>query len=367
MDSNLTSSLIEELHVSEDLARFAANEAEGELKKAREILLNLLPNYLFIKVRFLSSRPNGNGGLIFLLAKKGSSDFLQFRTIFESNRDWLKTISVNISPEEFFYLVKIYFDQHPSSLAVYDSQKLKNSIASQLSPAALQYLFSMWDSPKTSMGSEENPTETFANVGLVLRSTINDILNDILVDRVTLDLDYDFVTQSRFNEISTRLGLLNPEVSSKEEVATVEDQPKKDRMKVFLKGKFVIDPVSGIPVKQLQVGNSVVCSIVERSDIAVVVGRLVGAYKEGAWIPIKGEIIEIEDGEAGNRRVKIKIAQGVCVELLSFKEIMVRTSEVSPEEAIATIKSSGNPINVMPILIAVVLLAILIIVVVSMR
>ena len=171
MDPEMASSLAEEMRVSEDLALMAVQEAEGELEKARDILNDLLPKYLAIKAKFMSSRSRGICGLVFIVIKKQAGNFLIFRTLSDGNRDWVSTVRVHRGPEMFFRTIKDYFDARSTSLLLFDAQKLKDGIQSRLSSASLQYIFELWDEPKTEIVPDSAPTEAFKKPGEILMAS----------------------------------------------------------------------------------------------------------------------------------------------------------------------------------------------------
>ena len=82
MSEEIVTSLVDEMHVTEELARSAVLQADGELDKARSILDGMVARYLLIQASFVSlkSRDSG-GGLIYLIAEKGASDFILFKPI----------------------------------------------------------------------------------------------------------------------------------------------------------------------------------------------------------------------------------------------------------------------------------------------
>jgi len=355
--------LAEELHVSPDLARMAVNEASGELEQAREILVSMLPKYLAIKVKFISRRQNGITGLIFIVMQKKVDRFLIFRTVSESNREWVKPIKVHRPPDTFFRTIKDYFDSRSTSLHLFDAQKLKDGIASRLSPSGLQYLFDLWDIPKHDIIPEGDPVEQFQKPGDILYNVFTSALEDIMVDKVQVEIDYDFYTETQFAPFKESLGLVRPSERKKEQAEKEESAG----LKVCLKGQFIIDPVAGTPVHEIDKGMVVYSDILDRSDVAVSIGRLIGAYKKGLWLPIRGRVVEAIDATGDRKKFQVKVSSGVYIDILSLKGIKVRTTKLSSRQRVEKAQETKGDASMTPLLIAVSLMAFLIIVLLMLR
>ena len=127
-----------------------------------------------------------------------------------------------------------------------------------------------------------------------------------------------------------------------------------------LKGQFNIDPVNGTAVHSLRVGDSVYCEIIDRKDVSVSVGRLIGAYKQGLWLPIKGRILEVTEAVGDRRRFNLILARGIYIDVLSFSDILVRTTELRPRERVREAQPNQDQSSSLPLLVAVVLLAALV-------
>jgi len=358
MDQDLITSLVEELHVSEDLARIAVMESQGQLELAREILQGLLPRYLFIKAQFIPKRSSGNGGLIFILVEKGASRFTIFKTIFESDRDWINKVNVRRSPALYNKIFEDYFQKNVSGRRMFDAQQLKDRLSSKLNPGGLQYLFDLWNCPKTEVIENSNPLDTYHKPGDILHMLINTVLGEILVEKITVTIDYDFYTEMQFGPVREKLGLA-PTDSGRHAGTNAKKLNK--GLKVFLKGRFAIDAVNGTPVHALETYDSVFCEIMDRSDISVSVARLIGAYKQGLWMPVKGKITEISEGIGDRKKYRVMVTPGVYVDVLSFTDLLVRTADFSSKEKVRPSSQSPEEFNPLPLLIAVVLLALLVI------
>ena len=360
MDQELVTSLAEEMKVSESLADLAVLQAGGELAKAREILGGLVSKYLVIKAQFLTRRAEGIGGLIFVVMERNATEFAIFRTVAGVDRDWVGFVSVQASPVEFYKIIKDYFQQHTSGMHVFDAQRLKDGMSARLTVSELQNIFNMHDSAG---GDSESPRAA-------IRLLVEAALGDAIADRVALKTEHEFYPEVQFSLMREGLGLVVPQKGTVagEKAAEVRQQQALD---VHLKGRFAIDPVEGKMVHELAPGEYVYCEIVDRTDTAVAVGRMVGAYNNGLWLPVGGLVEDVQDAAGQRRKFSVKIGTGVFVDVLSYKDIKVRVStrvsvEDEPEEPEVN-KAAKPEASMVPLIIAVSLVAFLILVLMLMR
>ncbi len=366
MDQEMITSLAEELKVSKDLARMAINEAAGELTKAREILDALIPQYLCIKAQFHSQRSKGGSGLVFIIKKKNAHKFLIFRTIYEKNREWAKNFSVHRPPDVFLRIIKDYFEIHSGDMPLFDAQKLKDGLAPLQDAVTLQHLFELWDNPKTNDADTADTKQSLSNPGSILKNLISSVLNEALVDTVNLELDYDFYSDSQFNAIRENFGLLSdtPDEEKNEELT---EEKEKDEIKVYLKGRFMLDPVNGIPVHELNIGDTVYIEILDRTQVAKIVGEVIGAYKSGYWLPIRGKISETDEAVGDSTKFRLHVGHGAYVNVISINDLKVRSFHLTFRERITKAQEDSSNTSMTPILVAVALLAFLIMVLLMLR
>jgi hypothetical protein len=363
MEDGIVTCLANEMDVTEDLALIAVTEANGEIDKAREIVRGLIPRYLFIKVKFIATRKE-RAGLIFLLAEKGRPDFILFRAIAETDTGWVFNNPVNVSPVIFFNTIRKYFTEQTTGPKLFDSQQLRAEIAKRLNAGALQYLFSLWGQPKTELIPESIPSEETSNqVSPIINDLISRLLEDIFIDKIKVDLDYDFMTDKNFRTITQELGL---ETSSDSGVKSQENSEQSEDLKVYLKGQFVIDPVNGIPAQELKVNDKAYVEVLDRSELAVSIGRLIGAYRMGMWRPIRCRIIEMTQLTGGRWKYRLKVTKGIYVDVLSFENIMVRHKPYTRGITSAHAAEEKSEINFVPLLVGLIAMMVIIVLLVVM-
>jgi hypothetical protein len=359
MEDGIVTCLANEMDVTEDLAQLAVTEANGEIDKAREIVRGLIPRYLFMKIKFIASRKE-QAGLIFLLAEKGRPDFILFRAIAETDSAWVDSHPVNVFPVEFFNTIRRYFTEQTTGPKLFDSQKLRAEIAKRLNASALQYIFSLWDQPKTETRPESVSSGEINNqVGSIIHDLITRLLEDIFIDRIKVDLDYDFMIEKNFKAIAQDLGL---ESGSYTAVLTQEEPEQSEGLKVSLKGQFVIDPVNGIPSQELKVDDKVYVEIVDRSELGVSIGRLIGAYRMGIWRPVRCRIEEINQLTGGRWRFHLRVTKGIFVDVLSYESILVRNRPYNQLSTSANAPADKSEINMIPLFVGVIAVIVIIVV-----
>lgn len=360
--------LAEELHVSEDLANMVVIESEGELEKARTILQNMMPKYLVIKVRFESPKPAGGSGIILVIIKKDVKKFVLFRAVYDDDRSWADDINVHQPADVFLKLIRNYFSSRPTTSRFFDAEKLRKGLGPLQDIEALQYLFELWDRPKVEVVELPNPTTEFKDPGAILTGLFKKTISDALLDNMEVDLDYDFYTEGQFEAISQMLGLkLTNRTGTQDDESESKSGEHESGFKVYLRGQFVIDVINGVTVQQLETGDKVYCEITDKTAVAITVGKMIGAYKRGLWLPIRGTITDIKATSSDRKLITIAVAKGIFVNVLTMDDIKVRTFGMSTEDRITEAQEKTSDTSMVPLLIGVGLLAFLILVLMMLR
>jgi hypothetical protein len=399
MIEEIVQTLAQELHVSEDLVQSAVSQADGELEKAREILLSILPRYLVIKVKYIISRSDGECGLIYICIERNSPDFRLFRIIVDTSADWIDGIDVR-GPVDRFYMVLSERSSHPRSVSsVHEAQKLQERLMRYLVPSAFARFFDSWNVPKPDFilektaGKEEakseekppeaaeTPDESLEHPGgtagerkpgpradsLVdrLRGMFKFALEEITYKRIEeLEVDYDFMTSAKYSEILERLGIKPPD---KAKARTEAGSEEKETFRLFLKGRILIDPTGGTPVDELDLGDLVFCDILDRSEVAQSAAQMIGVYKRGLWMPVRGRIKEMKRLEGDRYRIRIKLATGIYIDTVAFQNLRVRQHALSGQGETLSSRSSQNSASPLTLMIGILLVAALIMAFLMMR
>jgi hypothetical protein len=357
MDPETITAFAREMSITEDLAGMAMSEAGGVLEQARAIVLEMLPKFLFIKIKFLSQKSDGSGGLIFLCAEKDKPGYLINQAIVDSNRDWIRSVVVHRQPEIFQRLFADFFREHKGH-QLYDCQKLKDDLGGRIRPADFQFAFDSWGSPGKgdTPGQEGGPDSISAKIAGMFAF----ILSDLMVQTVDVTASFDLYTTSQFEAAQEALGLVKPEAKEvPSQAAETHEQEEESSLRVTLKGRFMIDPVDGILLSEINVGDKVYCEIVDRSDIAVAVARHIGAYVRGTWYPTVGEVMEFKDHVGDRRQYRLRLSQGVYIDALSFTGFKVRTRSMSFREVALKAREPSSAISFVPLLVAAFIVVIL--------
>jgi hypothetical protein len=367
MDNDQITILAQEMKVSEEVAKVALDEASGVLEKAREILLELLPRYLVLKIKYLSQKTDRGGGLIFICINMRTVEFLKFTTLTYSNRDLLRGVLVQRPAGEFYQFISNYFEEHLTGSHIFDSQKLANDLTAAIQPIDLDFLFTEWDKPKPDvLIVEAGRTQDLTSAPVRLRMLFEKALADISLQRIEAEVDYEFFTSDKFVPLADILGLII-ESSARTPVEKEPSKPPEELFKVYLKGHFIIDPVTGTPLEELQIGDFVYCEVVERSEIAVAVGRFIGAFRRGMWLPIRGVIVDIQDMAGDRKKYRLKLTTGVYVDVLSFIGFRVRTGHAHVNRVVTNQKQPVQNFTWLPLVLAVFIVTALIMSLVLMR
>jgi hypothetical protein len=360
---------MQELNVSEDLARRAMNEAEGVLERARDILLELLPKYLFIKAKYLSHKTDGSGGLFFICLEKGSTEYIIVKALVYSDREWLREVTVHRLPEMFYQQFSDFIRDHRTSSHIYDSQKSKDDFVAAIHPADFAFMFNAWDRPKEDASPESPLPADPSHPAAKLRSIFESYLSNKMLQRIEAEVDYDFYTRTQFDAIREAVDLERAP-REKPSIEEAQKEAPEERFKIYFKGQFVIDPISGKPLEQVQVGDLIYCDLLDRNEMALAAARLIGAFKHGMWVPVRGVVVEIQDMMGERRKYRLKLAPGTYADVLSFVGFKVRTTPLTVQETVTkarefSISPAFSPF--LPLVIAVALVVVLVIALLMMR
>ncbi len=360
-------------------------QADGEQSEAEVTPLDAGPIYLYIKVKFYVDASGADGGLIFICVEKGSDTFNFFRSIVEQAPAWVDGISVQNTPESFHNLFRNYFDSPKLGSMAYDAGRLDEALQRKIVPISFFSFFETEEStepvdelegsdisvqPEESAESEpfavetddESETGVQAGVLAAIHSMIGAALEDFYMKRIEpLEVNCVFYTQLQYDEMLENLGL-KPRVKTEEE--KIREEEAKEVFKLYLKGRFTIDPVTGTPVAQLNVGDLVFCEIADRSEVAQSAAHSIGAYKRGLWLPIRGVIIEITQTREDHVRVRLKIGPGMFLDALAFGSLRVRCKPMSIDSQIQEATSQVVAANPMSLMIGLVLIAGVVVVIV---
>lgn len=370
MDQYSITSLAQELNVSKDLARLAMDEAEGMLEKARDILQGLIPKYVFVKAKYSSRKSDGRNGLLLLCTEKGAESFLFYKAMVASSRDWLQDIVISRPPELMDRILDGFFKEHKSASLEFESAKLGEDLAKVVGGSTLQFMFDGWDKPKPESSGAPSKNMNNGSTTEKVIEIFETALSEILLQRVAVEVDYDFYTPSQFAPIAAALGIdLAVQKSEETPRDAQEEKPKEveDKFKLYLKGQFIIDPTGGTLVNDIKVGDFAYCDITDRGEVALAAGRLIGAYKKGLWLPIRGAVVEVLDMAGDRKQYRVQVAQAIFVDVLSFTGFRIRTNAMTARDVVLKAKDSSHGFGAMPLFIAIALVAALIILIIMMR
>lgn len=372
MSQDVVNSLVNEYHISEELAARATSEANGELENARRILDSIVPKYLFIKVRYLENNHEKGGGIILIGLEKNTGSFLLFRTLVDQSKDTITNIDYRLRPDYLYTNLKNYFAKATGASVFHDSEDLRNKLSRHLKPMSLNQIFHYGNSRKIASIEESfgisdvkvEPEPQLDTSQFILRELFTKVLGEVLFRGITVAADYDLMTVPEFEAVREALDL---EDVSKHAPEVKKQERKEYKPDIILKGQLIIDPIEGCHTMYIKEGDRIYCDIVDRTEIATVVVDRLGLRKQGFWKSAIGRIVEITDTSQDLGRFRIQIAKGVYVIAPVLKNVKIKTFKTAyeiREEARAAETQVANP---MPLLIGVILVAALVMILIMLR
>ena len=321
--------------------------------------------YLLVKIKFMSLKRTGNGGLIFFCVEKGRDSFLILRTLVVGDTEWVGNINVYEPAFDFYSTIKNFLNTARSGTYLYDAQVLKNGFLDKVNPGNFQGLFEL-GTPQTDssgiVGDNSSSVGKSPAVTLALTTIIDAILPEIFVEKLNFELDYEFADEATFDGMREKFEL-NPKISASRSDRKLDPE----RFKLYLKGQFVIDPVSGVSAGNLEPGNQVYVEITDRSDVALAAAKMVGAFKSGLWLPVRGLVVEIHDLVGERRRFRLRLSPGIYLDVLSYSTILVRNNDLSLTERLEHAEELNPLAGTLPLLISVLLVAVFILALLVLR
>ncbi|MFH1675727.1 MAG: hypothetical protein ABIC40_01795 [bacterium] len=319
--------------------------------------------HLLVKIKFIPLRRTGNAGLIFFCVEKGRDSFLILRTLVHIDTEWIENISISESAFDFYSIIKNFLNSVRSASSLYDAQVLKNGFLDKVSPSIFQGLFELGNSQVYTSNDENSPAAGKSQaVTLALTTIINAILPEIFVEKLNFEFDYEFADEPTFDDMREKFEL-NPRFSP----SKFDRKLDPERFKLYLKGQFVIDPVSGVAASNLEPGNEIYVEITDRSDVALAAAKMVGAFKSGLWLPIRGLIVEVHDLIGDRRRFRLRLSPGIYLDVLSFSSILVRNNDLSLTERLERAEELNPLAGTLPLLVSVLLVAVFILAILVLR
>ncbi|HDS29724.1 MAG TPA: hypothetical protein ENN67_01635 [Firmicutes bacterium] len=392
MTDETVQSLALELNVGEDIAQSALERAGGELMKAREILLDLLPGFFIIKIKYIVSRADSDCGMILICVERDNPEYIISRALIETNIEWLDGINIHGSLGTLIMIFNENKLNPRTASAVQDARELVEKLKSMLMPSDFYEFFNYWKLPKADLIDENQPddnNEENYNSESVLIENEDDaeynfiithdnfdvrdaltemfrvILEEIFYKRIeVLDVDYEFMTSAQYDEAMENLGYKPPtRPKSTESEAGEEKEP----FKLYLKGRMLIDPTGGTPVENLDIGHIVYCDILDRSEVAQSAAQMIGAYKRGLWLPVRGTISEIEKIEGERWRLRIKLASGIYIDTIAFSNLRIRQHGLTSLATARKVYNASPSINPTTLFAGILLVVAMIIIFITMR
>jgi hypothetical protein len=111
---------------------------------------------------------------------------------------------------------------------------------------------------------------------------------------------------------------------------------------VVLATEVVLDPVGGIPILDVEVGEPVMVEITDRREIALYLGGLMGGVVEGEHRPVRARAKEIRRMDSGNVSVIVEFGPGIVGRSIVPENVKVEMGLV-PEEGKQTEARGEHP------------------------
>lgn len=277
--------------------------------------------HLMVNLRFMGRNPIPHGGLLSILLRRGKIEPEHFVGLMLDGYEYLEEVSPHFPHSDFIKAIT-----HPHKLPKDESAwyRIRDSILLGFDQATVNHLFSLTGGRVSEFG-EDGTVNEHDDLKDALQRLLKPAIDNIYMESVTLEISAEFLNGFQCDNLMENFRLEEPRKKS----AHIEEtaQPTEEVFKVYLKGNLIIEPHRGIAVTDLQVGDTIICDIIDPQPVALQVGKMLGIYRRGVWFPAKGKIVELGDSLAGTRKITIRAGHGIYIIARSINSVRIRVSE----------------------------------------
>ncbi len=320
----LVESLTSDFGIPEEAAEACLVAAGWELEAAKKVANLSRVQHLLVSIRFLGRNPLPHGGLISILLARGATEPEHIIGLTIDGYEYIEEISPHFPASDFIKAIL-----YPPKRNRGDSTWLsvKQSIILSLTPEAVEELFSNGGGETIAEVSDEGTLLEHNPLKDAISELIKHHLDELFMESIKIEIAAEFLNGFQHDNLKL---LLSDETVEKDEDPE-EKKPKPHlpdvAFKVQLRGRLIIDPHQGVPVEDLQVGDTIICDIIDISSIATEVGKMLGAYKRGIWFPINGRIISLKEGLSGTKRIILVAGRGIYIVTSALNSVRIKVSE----------------------------------------
>lgn len=320
----LVQSLASEFGITEDTANACFIAASWDEEAARRVASLNRVQHLLINLRFTGKNPLLHGGIVSILLAHGEPEPEHLLGITIDGTEYIEDISPHFPPIDFIKAI-LYPPRRSRGHSTWLS--LKQSLILNMDSESVEALFSI-GGEKTSEVDENGTIQEYDPLKDAVSNLVKPVIDDLFLESIKLEISAEFLNGFQHDNLKLLLKEKDPEDEGLEETGTEKRQSRKpETFKVRLRGRLIIDPHKGVPVEDLEVGDTIICDIIDISSVAIEVAKMLGAYKRGIWFPIKGKIQSIDEGLSGTRRITLLAGRGIYILTTALSSVRVKVSE----------------------------------------
>jgi hypothetical protein len=287
--------------------------------------------YLLINLRYTGKNPLPHGGLVSILLKEHSNEPEQITGMALDGFEYIEDISPHLPASDFVKAI-VNPAKHRRDNSPWLS--LRQTILIHLTKDAVTKLFSLSSGKTVEIGPDGKVADKDPLKEAIL-GIIRPPIDELFMESVRLEASVEFLNGFQHDNLR--------DIYSTDKLRPEEDteaEPKKtpDAFKVHLKGRLVIDAHHGVVVEDLQIGDIIICDIIDPSPVATEVGKMLGVYRNRVWFPAKGKIDSIEDSLSGTKRITMRAGQGIYIVATALSSVRVKASENSLDSILRRIE-----------------------------
>jgi hypothetical protein len=279
-------------------------------------------DYLLLNLRFTGKNPLPHGGLVSILLKRGSDKPVYIVGLTLDGYEYIEDVSPHLPAADFIKAIT-----QPAKLQRDNSLwlTLRQSLTFNMNADAVDALFQI-GREKVSEVDEYGKISEHDSLKQAVIELVKHAIDDLFMESVKLDVAIDALNGFQYDNLKE---LFQDEPPDTEEETEEGKKPSKpfETFKVYMKGQFIIDPHAGVPVEELNVGDTIICDIIDDSPVACEVGKMLGVYRRGVWFPAKAKIVSIEDTLSGSQKITMRAGHGIYIIAVALNAVRIKVSE----------------------------------------
>ncbi len=317
----MTRTLEQEFGLTSATAEACLIAAGWDLAAAKRVAGMNKVGHLLVNVRFTGKNPIPHGGLISLLLSRDKPEPVFFVGLVLDGYEYVDEVSPHFPASDFIKAII-----HPNKVPRDENSwiRLRDSILLNIDSDIINHLFSLTPGKTTELTKSGKMTER-DTLKEALSNLLKPAIDNIYMESVKLEISAEFINGFQYDNLMESASVVD--TGEEDEDEHKHALSKEEEFKVYLKGAVIIEPQRGVPVEDLEIGDTIICDVIDPQPVALQVGKMLGIYRQGVWFPAKGKIVDLADSLSGTKKITIRAGHGIYIISRALNSVRIRVSE----------------------------------------